>query len=386
MKPTLSLCASRLVHPLRKCYLFWPIAALVTVLTLALTQLIIHAQGGYPKPADLYVNDYAGLLTNEDAANIRTIFTDLKRHTGIEAVAVTINSIRDYGTADETIESFATHLFNTWGIGDRRRDNGVLILVAVQDRKVRIELGAGYGNTYNAAMQKVIDEQMLPNFRRHEYGRGIYGGARAVVAALTGSWPPDLSQSRSGFTHVSSDTHTALQPRSRAGYVPLAAMLGGALTTLGAATFGLRRYVRYRKRRCPHCQAFMTRLDEVSDDLYLDSGQKLEELLNSVDYDVWKCPRCGMHTLHPYNHWLTSFKRCVRCSYRTVEVTRQTLVSPTYTSTGEERMIRNCRHCDDHSEAIVILPMLTRSDDSSSSSSDSFGGGSSSGGGASGSW
>lgn len=75
------------------------------------------------------------------------------KKTGIEAVVVTINSIGDYQTGDATIEAFATNLFNTWGIGHKKENNGVLILVAVKDRKARIELGKGYGREYDSAMK-----------------------------------------------------------------------------------------------------------------------------------------------------------------------------------------------------------------------------------------
>lgn len=151
----------------------------------------VLAQNGYPQPSDLFVNDYAELLAPEDEAEIRALFSDLKRDSGIEAVVVTIGSIHDYDTPDETIESFATHLFNTWGIGGRERNDGVLILVARQDRKVRIEVGSGYGDSQNANMQQVIDEHILPYFRQEDYPQGIRQGARAVAGVLTGSPLPE---------------------------------------------------------------------------------------------------------------------------------------------------------------------------------------------------
>jgi uncharacterized protein len=172
----------------------------------------------------------------------------------------------------------------------------------------------------------------------------------------------------------------------------VAAAIGAVVAVLGSAGLGVRQYLRYRKRRCPDCGMDMVRLDEASDDVYLDSGQKLEETLRSVDYDIWKCPDCNRHTLHGYRHWFSSLKRCPKCSYRTVKVTSTTLVSPTYSSTGKERVTKDCRHCNYHHTETVIIPMKTRSSSSSSSGSSSrssgssFGGGRSSGGGASGSW
>ena len=95
---------------------------------------IARAQEGYPPPVDKYVNDYAGVLDliAEDA--LRDDLSRLDNQTGIEMTVLTVDSIYDYGTGDPTIESFATNLFNTWGIGDRTRNDGILILVAVRDR------------------------------------------------------------------------------------------------------------------------------------------------------------------------------------------------------------------------------------------------------------
>ncbi|HJW85651.1 MAG TPA: TPM domain-containing protein [Candidatus Brocadiaceae bacterium] len=147
--------------------------------------IIARGQGSYPEPADDYVNDFAQVLNAPDAEQIRTMFKNLEYQTGIEAVVVTIPSINAYQTADASIESFATNLFNTWGIGHKRANNGVLILVSVEDRKCRIELGAGYGSVYDAAMKQVIDGLMVPYFKTGDYSRGIFEGARGVIENTT---------------------------------------------------------------------------------------------------------------------------------------------------------------------------------------------------------
>lgn len=375
----------------------------VVVFCMGVVGEAVQAQGEYPQPVDSFVNDYVGLLTAEDTANVENLFVALKREHGIEATVVTIGSVSDYNTGDTTIESFATHLFNTWGIGDKTRNNGVLLLVAVDDRNVRIEVGAGYGASQNGNMREVINEHILPSFRDGNFSRGIYRGARAIVGQLTGEWPPDLSASAPAPTRVRSTPPPRTSGSMERAYnsvvndladIHPAAYIGGAVAVAGAAGFGLRRYSRYRKRRCPDCQTYMTRLDEVSDDVYLDSGQKLEELLNSIDYDVWKCFNCNTHTLHSYRNWFSGLKKCPKCRYRTVKVTSKTLSQPTYTSTGRKRVTKDCRHCDYRDTDIVVLPRRTRSSSRSSGSSfggrssggSSFGGGSSSGGGSSGSW
>ncbi len=145
------------------------------------------ACGNYPEATDPYINDYASLLNSSDASHIRSLFQDMRQGEGIHAVVVTISSIRDYNVHDSTIENFATSLFNAWGIGDALKNNGVLLLVAVSDRKVRIELGSGYGNTVDSEMKALIDEHIVPAFKRDTFSRGIRAGAQAIVEQLTGN-------------------------------------------------------------------------------------------------------------------------------------------------------------------------------------------------------
>ena len=144
----------------------------------------------------------------------------------------------------------------------------------------------------------------------------------------------------------------------------------------------------------------MTCLDEFSEDTYLDSGEKLEETLSSVNYDVWQCPGCNMHTIERHARWFSSYGQCPSCNYKTLRETCQTVENPSYLSTGRKLVTKTCQNCNYQKEDTIILPMLTRTEshlmDSSGSSSfssgggsgggGSFGGGSSSGGGASGSW
>lgn len=170
----------------------WAVGIFAAFLIVAVP--IARAQSRYPSRTDAYINDYAEIVSAEDAVNIRKALSDLKTGKGIEMVVLTINSIHDYGTGDTTIESFATHVFNTWGIGDKQRNDGVLLLVAVKDRTVRIELGSGYGSGHSPEMQAVIDNYVIPEFKQNAYSRGIYRGTQAVVATLTGGQMPSPSQ------------------------------------------------------------------------------------------------------------------------------------------------------------------------------------------------
>ena len=145
---------------------------------------VVCAAKGYPRQDDRYVNDYARVIGQQELQRIRTMFAEFKQQSGIDATVLTIRSINDYDTGDKSIESFAHHLFDTWGIGDRATNKGVLLVVAVKDRKVRIELGKSYRDLYDARMKEVIDQHMLPVFKQNDYSRGILQGTQAITGYL----------------------------------------------------------------------------------------------------------------------------------------------------------------------------------------------------------
>lgn len=156
------------------------------VVALLLGSGTVVSQTGYPQSADKYVNDYAEILEPSDKAALRARLCDLDVQSGVELTVLTIDSIHNYDTGDATLESFATNLFNAWGIGDEERNDGVLILVAKSDRRVRIALGRGYGSQVDQAMQRVIDEEMVPHFQQADYDRGVIQGAEAVIDVIVG--------------------------------------------------------------------------------------------------------------------------------------------------------------------------------------------------------
>lgn len=342
------------------------------------------AQSGYPHHRELEVNDFAGVLSAGEAERLRGLLRDLRQRTGIEATVVTIGSIGDYRTGDRSVESFATGLFNAWGVGDAGRDDGVMVLVAVEDRKVRIEVGSGYGSSEDRAMQAVIDSAMLPHFRRGDYGRGIVQGTETVVAhfgrtpSAPGASPPAEAPSASAVAPPPSSARPgAVEPTSERRGV-LGWLLGLAAAGLGGGGLWLAR----RPPRCRRCGNPMAPMDERLDDAHLDQGQRLEESVGSIDHVVYQCPGCGQIEPRRRRKWFSGFDACPGCGYRTAKSRSQVVRQPTYSSTGSKKVETTCRHCGRHHVDYVVVPMLTRS----SSSGSSFGGGSSSGGGASGSW
>ncbi|WP_425396621.1 TPM domain-containing protein [Aeoliella sp.] len=136
----------------------------------------------YPEPDAGYVTDLAGLLPTEDEEQIEQWLWDVEERTGVEIAVVTINSIRDYpGTANDSIESFATGLFDKYGIGNLPKNDGVLLVVARNDRKARIELGKAYGRARDADAVAIMEGRIIPQFKEDRYAQGITNGVRGIM-------------------------------------------------------------------------------------------------------------------------------------------------------------------------------------------------------------
>lgn len=127
------------------------------------------------------VNDTAGVIDAASAAELDRIIRTLQTATSDVIVVATVTSIEPYGS----IEEYALRLFEQAGIGTRANDNGLLILVAVADRKVRIEVGYGLEEfVTDGYAGEVIRTHLLPAFRQGEYGRGLVAGASVLAARI----------------------------------------------------------------------------------------------------------------------------------------------------------------------------------------------------------
>jgi uncharacterized protein len=135
----------------------------------------------YPAATDKHVNDFASALSAKDVERIRSVAQATLRDRGVPIVVATITSLADYDAADWSIERYATNLYNEWGIGDASTNKGVLLLVAVRDRKLRIATGTGLGNLDGQARQ-VIDGVIVPRFKSGDLSGGIAAGVEAIAA------------------------------------------------------------------------------------------------------------------------------------------------------------------------------------------------------------
>jgi uncharacterized protein len=150
----------------------------------------VRAQGDFQidlqRPGDReFILDRANLISDADKQTIRTVAGKLLTDKAAPIVVVTIESMQKYGGGNLRIETFARLLFDQWGVGpekvgDKTWNHGILLLVSRDDRKARIELGAGWQRDKDGVARQIMDQQILPHFKRGDFSGGIVAGVEAL--------------------------------------------------------------------------------------------------------------------------------------------------------------------------------------------------------------
>ena len=143
-----------------------------------------------------YVSDWAGVFTAEQKADLENRIGAVKQTNGAELAVVTVPSLQG-----GEIDDFAAKLFAQWGIGQKGKDNGVLLLAAMEDRKMRIEVGYGLeGVLTDAKTGRIQDEYIIPRFKEGNYAQGLLAGADVLLKIMGGGELPAQSATESDTT------------------------------------------------------------------------------------------------------------------------------------------------------------------------------------------
>lgn len=233
---------------------------------------------GLPEPLSDTVSDYADLLDADQEARLSNTLKAARDETGVHIVVVTMGSIKTFGGLEQSIETYSKLLFNTWGIGDAARNDGIMILVAKGDREIRIALGAGYDAVYDGLAQRVIDREMLPAFRQDRYAAGIEAGTLATIDRLARPFA----------------THTPPAPIAEPSQLPTYGLFG--LGSLGMLLFAFRRNIGNmisRFRACPSCgQKGLSRVHTVQ--------ITATELRSGEGTEITRCKFCNYEHRESY--------------------------------------------------------------------------------------
>jgi uncharacterized protein len=133
----------------------------------------------FPKPVG-FVNDFAGVLDSSQAGELNALLTALEENTTAEVAVVTINS-----TAPLDTKAYAVGLLENWGIGKKGKDNGLLILLALQERRIEVETGYGLeGILPDSKVGRILDDYVVSHLKAGDYGVGLVEGTKAFAQVI----------------------------------------------------------------------------------------------------------------------------------------------------------------------------------------------------------
>lgn len=390
-----------------------------------------------------FVADEGRVLGPEYERLLNEVSSAVKADGGAELVIVTVDNLSGL-----VIEEYAVKLFERFKIGSKDRNDGILILMSREDRKIRIEVGYGLEGVFNDALTgRLIDENAIPNFKEGQFGKGVYLLARAVAekiapqepqktekAAL--AKPENLNQilliyfiamlvlTLFGIGWVSIKIYSkkakAAKEEVICGFllIPLLQWVGGGIAIIVIAVMQRKNLlpisiylvssismtafvlyarglmeVRIKKYRlsCSGCSKPMRLIAEDEDDKLLSQEEIAEEKAEGMDYEFWVCDSCKK--TERLDVRMSGANKCPQCKRLSVKRESKVLQSATEHHVGRREITRTCLNasCGFHDVKEEEIPKKPSSHQSSSSGfhgggSSSSGGGSSGGGGASRGW
>ncbi len=365
---------------------------MIWTLTLAIAWATSVGSVVNPRSSGHWVSDQARVIDAAEEAELERLLGALHRDLTAEVAIVTVNS------ADQEPKAFATALFNRWKMGDKDANNGLLVLLVLDQRRMEMETGYGLeGIVPDGWLGGMQAREMVPLFKSGAYGAGLLAGTRALDARLR-QHPEDVRLGTNGPIAVA---RTAEEARARRNTV-LAAGSAGGLGTVGVgAGVAALLFTRRRARTCEKCNVYMPMLSEDEEDAHLDKGQRREEDLGSVDWQVHQCPKCSATRTFAKERWFSGYSHCPKCGRKTRTTEHHVEVHASTFQGGRVRIDESCGHCSYRKSYTRTTPRLQQHVHVSGSNGGggfggggfgggggggSFGGGSSGGGGAGSSW
>jgi uncharacterized protein len=136
-----------------------------------------------------FVNDFAGVIDARSSAEMEAIARALQQKTGAEIAVVTVHSIDPYGSIDE----YSIELATAWGVGKMGEDTGILLLLAMQERRIKLEIGYGLeGVIPDGLAGEILDKSVLPALKADQYGTGLLRGVQAIAGIIAKEYDVEL--------------------------------------------------------------------------------------------------------------------------------------------------------------------------------------------------
>ena len=308
-----------------------------------------------PTPAG-YIADVPRLL---DAAARERLNARIEaaQDSGLADIAVAIlPTVGDYEAYEVGVG-----IYRTWKIGRRdslgsaRRDLGALLLIVPKEVSpdnvghcwITTGLGAE-GIITDGEAGEICRTRIIPQLRELNHERAVAAGIEAIVEQMR------QDSGLAAQTAVSESAQEAGSIRRTRKALTAALVAGGGLVSALLLALALW-WRRHGPKTCPKCGKRMRRLAEDRDNASLDEGQRLEERIGSVDYDVWEC-ECGEQMIRRHDAMFSKYHKCPACSVRAAKTTRRVITPATYVSTGIAEDTERCAHCQRTNVTTAVLP------------------------------
>ncbi len=378
-----------------------------------------------------------GILTNDTKKEIQTIIDRVYEAHDYELMVLCLNSI-----GEQNPREWGTELFNLWGIGDKETENGLLVLLVKDQRRIEFITGRGMESVLTDAECYDIQQMyMVPHFKQGNYGLGMLVGMEEIEVelnnqgALYDSNPDDVyNESDANYFYEEPPFYKHPLFIGYFGFCGLLTIIYFFFLFATLSTKDLhKRYrtmkawtllifafiaplpfiflVYYTRKSCNKWRNMerigkesgdlLHKLSEEEEDEYLSKGQIAEEIVKSIDYDVWINESGSEIVILPYKAWFSGYNKCSKCHYKTYKkIYDKVVASATYSSSGIGEKKYTCKNCGNTRIKRYTIPRKQRSSSGGgyysgggsfgggggSFGGGSFGGGSSRGGGAGSSW
>ncbi len=365
-----------------------------------------------PRSADGgFVSDPGQVIAAADRSALNESLQTFEQETTVEIAIVILPSI---GTA--VPKDFAVELFNRWGIGKRGKDNGLLLLVVMDQRRWEFETGYGLeGALPDAFLKRTGENHLVPRLRQKEFARGFQETLVPIFARIRGEeHVDDVSANQvlsiPDFSGFGESAFGSFLIYFSFFYFILGSVVGiKMLITLrrllsasespyekfqniqrflqesGAAFFLLPlplfvilwserscRRLRDAPRNCDKDGSPLQKIEEERDEFFLPEGQKVEESIGSADYDVWLCPTCENVKIYSYETLHTKYSPCPGCGHKTRYYDKYEVLAKASTqSPGKGRRHYACKHCEFTDFTEYAIPRIRNDRDYGSSESSS---------------
>ena len=385
-----------------------------------------------------FVADPANMLSPETKAEVNRRLHGFRQGTSAEMAVAVVPEI-----GDMSIEEYSTELFRQWGLGKADNDNGILLVISTGARKARIETGYGVeGAMPDAVASRIIQKDVVANMKTGNLDAAVNSATADMVRVLSDPAYAEELQSRqrgnaSGVKALDSDVIMQFlwiiggiafvfalflfgsdllggrkksnfdKSQTWAKHIPVywicAIASCGAALAFALLALWLKGHYRRKPVRCDTCGAKMHRLGEEEDNELLNPSQDLEERLDTVDYDVWECRKCGTIERFAFPKKQNIYTPCPHCGTVANHLVLDKITVPATTRhPGKGEKTFKCEYCPHQTRPPYVIPRKedgallaaaalgaiagSRGSRGGDGFGGGFGGGSSGGGGASGGW